>query len=88
MAAGPRPNVSQDSWQSANPGAEDDGWKFPDPLVTSRALAVKMLAESTGAAMVEGVKDGPDAISKRFCSGLLPPPPAFCLSAGDVHRQR
>lgn len=52
LTAGPPVGAFQDSWKSpvvgsaANVDDDNSGWKFPELLVTSEALAAEMLSES------------------------------------------
>lgn len=66
----------------------NDGWDFPDPLVTSQALAAEMLSNSIHALQEGGVQEGRGGFTRASSSMPIPPPPEFDVSARDIVRHR
>lgn len=73
---------------SPNSCTLNDGWDFPDPLVTSQALAAEMLSKSMNYLQEYGTQEGGGGGFTRAANMPTPPPPEFQVSARDIVRHR
>ncbi|CAM9316812.1 unnamed protein product [Laminaria digitata] len=100
LSAGPTADASQHSRKAGGGGStadNEEGWDFPELLVTSEALAAEMLSQSIienaggGGRQQQGGGGGDERGAGggyTRSSSVLPPPPEFRLDAGDIGHHR
>ena len=90
LSAGPTTDAAQHSRKATGSAAADEGWDFPELLVTSEALAAEMLSQSI-IENADGRQQGGGeqaAGYTRSSSMPPPPPPDFRLDEGDIGHYR